>query len=315
MVSSRDKRMEESVARCIETLRPDIIVASQFVAMDYVPHRVDCPVLFEELEVGWLHGQCRNGGLLARISWLARYYKWRYCVSDLLARCDAYTCVSEQEKKLIAECYQSSKMGIVLQNAIDHFHYSPNEREPIDGYMIYNGALTYGANRDAVSYYVQEIYPIVSRLSPGVMLHVTGKLPSEGVGQIADCPGVELTGYVDDIRFPLRRSQMCIVPLREGGGSRIKILEAMAAGIPVVSTSVGAEGLCVENGQHLLIADTAEDFACAIARLRSDHSLSSMLSANARRLIEENYSWSAVGERFCNLIDSMVHKNMEQPIL
>jgi len=99
-----------------------------------------------------------------------------------------------------------------------------------------------------------------------------------------------------------------VVPLREGGGSRLKILEAMAAGVPVVSTSMGAEGIDAIPGTHLLVADTSADFTAAICRVLEDPDLAGALSANARKFVEEHYSWSSIGEEFTRIVESVVDR-------
>ena len=136
-------------------------------------------------------------------------------------------------------------------------------------------------------------------------LRVTGRTAGVDLGGVADCAGVEFTGYVEDIRTVLSRSAVCVVPLREGGGSRLKILEAMAAGVPVVSTSVGVEGIEAESGRHLLVADTPSDLADAVERVLSDHELASRLSREARDLVERRYDWSSIGEGFVGVVESV----------
>ena len=167
---------------------------------------------------------------------------------------------------------------------------------------VHRGALL---DQDAVRFFASDIYPILARRRPGVKLRVTGRTAGVDLGGVADCAGVEFTGYVEDIRTVLSRSAVCVVPLREGGGSRLKILEAMAAGVPVVSTSVGVEGIEAESGRHLLVADTPSDLADAVERVLSDHELASRLSREARDLVERRYDWSSIGEGFVGVVESV----------
>jgi glycosyltransferase involved in cell wall biosynthesis len=115
---------------------------------------------------------------------------------------------------------------------------------------------------------------------------------------------VELTGHLDDVRATVAGSWACVVPLRKGGGTRVKILEAMALGTPVVSTTKGAEGLDVRDGVHLLLADTAADFAAQTVRLLGSRPLRDALAVAARRLVEERYEWRTIGARLCEVIDA-----------
>jgi glycosyltransferase involved in cell wall biosynthesis len=178
------------------------------------------------------------------------------------------------------------------------------------GVLLYNGALTYGANHDAVRYFASEIYPILSKLYPGVKLLVTGRTTGVDLRGIEDCPGIELTGYVADMRDILATSAACAVPLRSGGGSRLKILEAMASGVPVVSTTMGAEGINCVNGEHILLADTAQSLAEAIAAVLTKPQLAENLAGNARRLVEQSYSWDSLGDQFRNIVESVVVRNI-----
>jgi len=124
---------------------------------------------------------------------------------------------------------------------------------------------------------------------------------------------VEFTGYVQDIRPIVAGSAVCVVPLRQGGGTRLKILEAMALGTAVVSTSKGAEGLDVMDGVHLLIADDPAAFASATRSLLQDAGLRDRLVTNARRLVEERYDWREIGGRFVSLVEGTVARVKGSP--
>ena len=322
-----DPSIRAAVVDAIAQVSPDAIVAAQLGAMVYVPPRVyvsprpephylrpelvegrPAPVLFEEVEIGSMHRRLAAQAPLKRIRAALTFAKHCNLVKDLLRRADAFTCVSPGELGAVRRCCSPKMSGTVVPNGVDTHHFTPANHHPEDGALLYNGALTFGANLDAVRYFASEVYPILRVRRPEARLRVTGRVDGVDLTGIADCPGVELTGYVKDIREVLSRSAACIVPLRQGGGSRLKILEAMAAGAPVVSTSVGAEGLDVEPGRHLLIADTPEEFADAVTRVLTDPDLASRLSAEARDLVERRYDWSAIGgqleERLALLVDS-----------
>ena len=130
---------------------------------------------------------------------------------------------------------------------------------------------------------------------PRASLSVTGRTESIDLERYINCEGVTFTGYLDDIRPQVQGNWICIVPLRIGGGTRLKILEAMALGTPVVSTSKGAEGLNVEHGENILIADEPDVFAHEVIRLMDDHALRDRLVKNARILVKENYGWQSIG--------------------
>jgi glycosyltransferase involved in cell wall biosynthesis len=168
--------------------------------------------------------------------------------------------------------------------------------------MIYSGALSYSANFDAVAYFLAEIFSRIRREYPQAKLYVTGKLDGVPVEQLPQQDGVEFTGYVDDIQAKVAESEVCVVPLRVGGGTRLKVLEALALGTPVVSTSKGVEGLEASDGEEVLISDDPQGFAHAVGRLFDDKELYEKLARNGRSLVEAHYNWEYIGEQLNNFI-------------
>jgi len=172
--------------------------------------------------------------------------------------------------------------------------------------LVYNGALTYSANYEAMQWFLAEIYPRIKTQQPDTSLTITGSTKGVDLDGLALDDSVYLTGYVEDVRLPVAQSMVCIAPIRQGGGTRLKILEAMALGTPVVATRKGAEGLEVIDGEHLLMADAPDLFAQSVLRLLGDRDLRSRLAANARRLVEDRYDWTTIGKRFADLIEDAV---------
>ncbi|HEB65696.1 MAG TPA: glycosyltransferase, partial [Chloroflexi bacterium] len=148
----------------------------------------------------------------------------------------------------------------------------------------------------AMAYFLRDIYPLVRALRPQVRLRITGKTDGVPVERLPLDEDVTLTGYVDDIRPVVARSWITVVPLRVGGGTRLKILESLALGTPVVSTSKGAEGLALEDGKHLLIADTPQAFSQAVVRLLEDPHLRARLGEAGRERVRQLYDWKQIGE-------------------
>jgi glycosyltransferase involved in cell wall biosynthesis len=139
------------------------------------------------------------------------------------------------------------------------------------------------------------------------VLEVVGRSPSRKLRALAETEkSVRLTGWVEDIRPFVARGSVCIVPLRIGGGTRLKIFEAMAMGKAVISTSVGAEGLAVKTGENILLADTPKDFAESVIALINDSKRRQHLGTAARALVQENYSWSKVAETFAHTLQNVV---------
>ncbi|MCE5314981.1 MAG: glycosyltransferase [Armatimonadota bacterium] len=306
-VDTFDPCVRSAVESTINDIKPDVIVASTLGMAEYAPHSPDILSILDEhnCEHAVLRRNTEHiGSPLKRFRYTLGWKKFARWESAICRKFDTVITVSKTDRQLLLQAAPDLKNVQVVTNGVDIDHYNPNTRHPAPNALIYNGAMTYGANLDAIRYYAHEIYPLLRESEPDVKLHVTGRTDNVDLSGIADCPGVAFTGYIDDIRTILAASSVCIVPLRQGGGSRLKILEAMAAGVPVVSTNVGAEGIEAADRKHLLIADSPRDFADAILSVLSNESIASELSANARQLVEEKYSWSTLGRMFVDIMES-----------
>ena len=163
--------------------------------------------------------------------------------------------------------------------------------------IIFAGLPKYMANMDGLRYFHREIFPMIKQKWNDVVLRITGDVAGQNVNELRSDRNVVFTGYLDDVKPAVASSWVSIVPIRVGSGTRLKILEAMALGTPVVSTPVGAEGLEVTHEKDILIADTPSDFARQVLRLREDLELWHTLSENGWRLVKEKYDWKILGRK------------------
>jgi glycosyltransferase involved in cell wall biosynthesis len=229
--------------------------------------------------------------------WLT-WRKYAQYESRLYQQFDVCAMVSEEDARAARELAPATPI-VVIPNGVNLRDYTRDDIiAAADDTLIFNGALTYAANLDGVRFFVAEIFPLIRAQLPHARLKITGRYDGIALDGIGTASGVELTGYLDDVRPAVRESAVCVVPLQRGGGTRLKILEAMAVGTPVVSTSKGAEGLAVTHGENILIADDPRvfaDYACELVRQPERRK---MLAANARRLVEEHYDWQRIGEEF-----------------
>jgi glycosyltransferase involved in cell wall biosynthesis len=167
--------------------------------------------------------------------------------------------------------------------------------------------LSYSANYDALRFFLDEIWPLIRSRRPDARLRVTGRLDGSLDGLAVDSH-VEFTGYLPDIRPAVAASWLSVVPLRMGGGTRLKILESMALGTPVVATSKGAEGLGVTSGRDILLADGPSEFAEAVIRLLDSPELREHLAINGRQVVASKYDWNEIGQRFNALVEQVAQK-------
>lgn len=232
-----------------------------------------------------------NGVSMAR--WEPRY-------AEMFDRC---TTVSEADQQLLMKANPRLRVD-VIPNGVDLEKYqllSPaSEKAPPS--LMFIGNMGYPPCVDAVLYFCREILPLIRQEMSAVELWIVGAEPRPEVLAL-DGGGVHVTGRVRDVVPYYQQSTVCVVPLRAGGGTRLKILEAMALGRPVVSTTIGCEGLDVVDGEHLFIADTPEKFARQTARLLHDPLLTQRMCANARHLVEAKYGWDAIAQRLMDVYE------------
>jgi len=305
-----DPEVTDSVESAIEDYAPDAIVAFQMGAAVYLPREVRIPAILEELELGPIHRYLTQTRGSRRLRANLAGGKHIRLVKEVLGRCAGFTCATLEELALANSYCRPGMPGEVIPNCVDVAGYNigPGARERAD--LIYNGSVTFTANADAVGYFADAIMPIILERHPEMKLKVTGRIPAteptrrqaRGDKPAADA-GVVFTGYLPDIRDALRTALALVVPLRTGGGSRLKILEAMAAGVPVVSTTIGAEGIHAVHGEHILIADTPGEFAEAVDTLARDRDFADHLRLAARGLVERRYDWKGAGGSFVEMVE------------
>ena len=207
--------------------------------------------------------------------------------------------VSPIDAELIRHEYAVASVGHV-PTGVDVEYFSASGSRPEESReLVFIGSMDWMPNEDGIRWFATDIFGRIQQRIPGARLVVVGRSPSPGLRALAARDSaIEVTGTVADVRPYLERAAICVVPLRVGGGTRLKIYEAMAMGVPVVSTAIGAEGLPLRNDEHLLIADTADEQVSAICALLTDRGRGARLAAAARRHVQEHCSWDAVAERF-----------------
>jgi len=231
-------------------------------------------------------------------STILRWWEPRYA-----ERFDRCITMSEVDRRLLMAANPRLQVEVV-PNGVDTRVYRPLALEGLQPAMLFIGSMDYAPCADAAVYLCKEILPLVRRAVGEVDVWLVGRDASDEVRKLGG-NGVHVTGRVEDVVPYYKRSTVCVVPLRAGGGTRLKILEAMALGRPVVSTPVGCEGLDVTDGRHLLIAENPEEFAEKTVRLLVDRPLYQHISAEARRLVVERYDWDAICEQLLSVYTGM----------
>ena len=258
-------------------------------------------VLFQhnvESEIPQRHIQ-QSSNPFARLFWRMQWHRMRRFEGTSSARFDTVIAVSERDADRMRSLYGLDNVETIPTGVDTDFYQSVPDSESTPGELVFCGSMDWLPNQDAITFFVNDVLPIVRRSVPEARLTVVGRNPSPALERLARVnPGVTLTGWVQDTRPHIAKGQVFVVPIRVGGGTRMKVYEGMAMGRAVVSTSVGAEGLDYDRGRNIIIADGAEAFAAAIVSLVRDAAQRRSVAEAGREHVTNNYSWSRVAEVF-----------------
>jgi len=282
--------------------RFDAVVCDFLPPVVNLPERLPCPsIVFThnvEAEIWRRHAEQATNPA-ARYLLTQQWKRMLRFEAAALSRFDLVLAVSEADAKTFAKLYPGTvtQPVHVVQTGVETNYFMPRG-EPERAHMVFTGSMDWLPNEDGMTYFCREILPWIRRAEPDATLSIIGRSPTPLVRKLAEIPGVEVTGRVDDVRPHIARGAVYVVPLRIGGGTRLKIFEAMSMGKAVVSTSIGAEGLPVTNRRDIEIADEPSAFADAVVRLMRDTAARRAIESAARRLVVDRYDWSAVAQDF-----------------
>ncbi len=296
--------MEQVIRREVERGQYDLVIASQWSTAVYLANLQGTPAIFEELELGILEARkATASSTLRRWRHQLTLLKLQYYLRRVLPRFVACTVVSNEEAALLRRMVPDYRRVAVVPNAVSLSDYRSVDVTPCPNTLIFAGSFRYFANHDAMDWFLRDVYPLIRARVPEARLIITGdhaNLP------LPPSENVTLTGFVDDVRPLVASAWASLAPLRLGGGTRLKILEAMALRSPVIATSKGAEGLAARHGEHLLVADSPEAYANAVVRVLAEPDLRNRLAEGGYRLVRENYDWDVVLPNFLELTEGVV---------
>lgn len=304
VVDTFSPEMANVITDTLNQQRFDLVIASQLQMAAYYPYFKNIPALFEEIEIGLFHDQAFSVDETIRLRHALTWFKLRLYLSRLLDAFQACTVASAQERKLIKQSFPAYKKPIeTIPNCLNVEEYKNVSAQKQANTLIFSGPFKYKANYDAMLWFVGEVFPLILEKIPDTKLIVTG---DHGNLPLPSMKNITLAGYVDDIKSLIASCSISIAPLLSGGGTRLKILEAMALGTSVVATSKGIEGLDATNKEHIFVADTPAEFAKCVINLLGDENLRLRLANNARLLVYEKYNWEALLPHYLRLINAIV---------
>jgi sugar transferase (PEP-CTERM/EpsH1 system associated) len=237
----------------------------------------------------------------------AQWLRLRRFERQVCRRADAVLAVSEMDARAIRRLAPEIE-PLAIPNGVDTQGYRtdlPDSLPLRHPNLVFTGKMDFRPNIDAMRWFHAQVWPEIRRRAPQVQLYIVGKAPHPEVQRLAEEPGITVTGYVSEILPYFGGADVYIVPLRVGGGTRLKVLEALATGLPMVSTRLGAEGIELVDGEHALLADTPGAFAEAALRLLHDEALRQRLGRQARAFAEEHYDWRQIVPRLYPLYDRL----------
>ena len=207
---------------------------------------------------------------------------------------DYHTTVSKDDKDTLLRINHKARVQVV-PNGVDVSYFQPSEEATDDCTLVFAGTMTWYPNLDAMLYFKNEIWPILKEQSPEISIRILGKHPPKELLDFAKHnKGFNVMGFVEDVRPYIAKATIYVVPIRTGGGSRLKILDALAMGKAVVSTSIGCEGIRVTNGKDIVISDTPQGFANSVLDLLQNSNKRNQLEKKGRELVVKEYSWSKI---------------------
>lgn len=290
--------MSEKLERMITRDKYDIVYA---VYSQMAPYLTQAKILdrniktvLEDIDLSFVtkYREYANKKGLAKVWASLEYKRTKDYVTRIWPSYDKVIVMSDVDKEKLLTINAGMNISVVPNGVDTEYFQSAGYRKSNNNKLAFLGGSLHYPNVDALMYFLKEIYPQVNQEIADISLTVIGEFTENSILNLNN--SVHFTGYVDDIRPYLNECTLLIVPLRIGGGTRLKILEAMSLGIPVVSTSIGCEGIDAEKDKDIIIADSAQDFAESIKAVLKDESLRFSLSRNGRRLIKQKYNWENI---------------------
>ena len=296
--ASRSRELERILSERLAKAPPDVVHVEHLRAAyvwRHVPQNI--PVVFDTVDCISLLLQrtlARSHSPLQRAIALLEQGRTRSYEARLVPKFDRVLVTSADDAEALEALAPGYEIGVVT-NGVDIDYFRPRmDREPAT--LVFSGKMSYHANASAALFFVRHIWPRVREGRPDARLRISGSNPPVEIRALASRAGITVSGYVPDLRDELGRATLALCPMTVKVGVQNKALEAMAMGLPVVSTTLGATGLRAQPGRDLLVADHPAHFAAEVLRVLSDGELRANLGQNARRYVEEHHRWETAAE-------------------
>jgi polysaccharide biosynthesis protein PslH len=309
----KSTQMTGAIGEATKKTRFDVIICDFLAPAVNLPAVPGAPVaLFQhnvEAEIWRRHYEVQTNAVKKRYL----YWQWRKMQKFERQACqkmDRVIAVSEADSEMMERDYGVAKV-YDIPTGVDVDFFKPNSTvTPRPNSLVFTGSMDWLPNEDAINYFTQQILPLIKTSVPDVNITVVGRNPSRKLQELGQRESsITVTGRVDDVRPYMEVAAAYVVPLRIGGGTRLKIYEALAMEKPTISTTVGAEGLNIDNGEDILLADTPSDFATAVVRVLQEPAFAQQLGSKGAQTVRARYSWNKVAAEFDSICNSINHKD------
>lgn len=302
--------MVEALRSCHATEQFSVAHIAHLHMAHYITYLNDLPCIIDEQNVEYkVLERCASieRSFLKRIFFTNQARKMKTFEAQMIGQCSQFLAVSEDDRRVLSEVTNGTAQGHVITNGVDTGYFSPAafpESYPKEVSLVFTGSMDWLPNEDAVLYFCRDILPLLWKEKPQLRFYVVGKSPGPSIKKLAGRDErIIVTGRVDDVRPIVAKARVFVVPIRIGGGTRIKILEGMAMQKAIVSTTVGAEGIEYTVGENIVLSDRPEDFAGNIIDLLNNPIKSKELGRRARDLVCGQYDWTIIGERLRSIYE------------
>jgi glycosyltransferase involved in cell wall biosynthesis len=310
IVRNYDPRLAARAHALVESRHYDLVICDcPQMALHAMDLKGPVKILFQhnvEAQIFQRHAALSGGRLRSHYMGL-QWKKMRRFEAECGKRFDAVIAVSEQDRQTFQRDYAWGHVSAIDTAVdVDYFRLRGNAEQP--DRVVFVGSMDWLPNQDGVQYFLRHVWPHIRRARPSATFQVVGRNPPLDVQRLGGVDGVEIVGTVPDVRPYLAEAAVVVVPLLVGGGTRLKIFEAMAMGKAVVSSSIGAEGLPVTAGEHLVLADSSSDFAEAVTRLLDEPRCRLELGKAAHSLVTRRYGSETVARQFEQICQHAVYR-------
>ena len=324
--------MRREIAKRVSGGRFDVVICDFLAPAVNLPNYLSCPqILFQhnvEAMIWKRHYEIQSSPLKKRYLF-EQWRKMRRFEREMCQRFDSVVAVSAEDRDQMRQEYSVTSVFDVPTGVDTEFFRPAGQEETEPHNVVFTGSMDWLPNEDAIRYFTEEILPIIRKSLPNVSLTVVGRNPYPALLELSHRdPSIIVTGRVEDVRPYMERAAAYVVPLRIGGGTRLKIFEAMAMEKAIVSTTIGAEGLPVRHDVELLLADSPQSFAQSVVRLLRDQTVARKLGQQAAKTVREQFGWSKVAREFSEICEltmqgiddrsleaELVRGNNEQPVV